>query len=148
MSAWIQRSTSRSFARFAMYASAIAPRQPAGFFASASSENSRKLPPRLVEAREVEVALRAEVPVEDRLGDPGLAGDLGRRRAAVALLEEDAAGRVEHDLPAVFGREPRPAVTTGPSRLRAHAVMPPTMTAEPPAAPVPERAPDAESCAA
>ena len=29
--------------------------------------DSRKLPPRLVEAREVEVALRAEVPVEDRL---------------------------------------------------------------------------------
>src|SRR5262249_6644152 len=39
--------------------------------------------PRLVEAREVEVALRAEVPVEDRLGDPRLARDLGRRRAAV-----------------------------------------------------------------
>ena len=34
--------------------------------------------------------------VEDRLGDPGLARDLGGRRAAVALLEEDAAGRVEH----------------------------------------------------
>ena len=66
-----------------------------------------ELPPRLVEAGEVEVALRAEVPVEDRLGDPRLAGDLGRRRAAVALLEEDPAGGVEHRLPALLGREPR-----------------------------------------
>ena len=52
--------------------------------ASASSAISRKLPPGLVEAGEVEVALRAEVAVEDRLGDPRLARDLGRRRAAVA----------------------------------------------------------------
>src|SRR5262249_1735730 len=67
-----------------------------------------ELPPGLVEAGEVEVALRAEVPVEDRLGDPGLAGDLGRGGAAVALAEEDAAGRVEHGLAACLRRETSP----------------------------------------
>src|SRR5207248_6816707 len=55
--------------------------------------------PRLVEAREIEVALRAEVPVEDRLGDARLARDLGGRRTAVARPREDAAGGVEHRLP-------------------------------------------------
>ena len=50
----------------------------------APPRRARGTAPRLVEAGEVEVALRAEVPVEDRLGDARLAGDLGRRRAAVA----------------------------------------------------------------
>ena len=48
--------------------------------------------------------------VEDRLGDPRLPGDLGRRRPAVALLEEDAAGGVEHRLPAIL----RPVAAAGP----------------------------------
>src|SRR5205823_7677591 len=41
-------------------------------------------PPHLVEAGEVEVALAAEVPVEDRLADAGGAGDVSCSRAAVA----------------------------------------------------------------
>src|SRR5207249_1686556 len=52
--------------------------------------------------------LRAEVPVEDRLRDAGLTGDLRGRRAAVALAEERLAGRVEHGLPALHGGEARP----------------------------------------
>ena len=55
--------------------------------------------PRLVEARDVEVALRREVPVQDRLRDAGLARDLRRRRARVAPLREDAQRRLD-DAPA------------------------------------------------
>src|SRR3954452_1962010 len=67
-----------------------------------------KLLPRLLEAREVEVALRAEVAVEDRLGDLGGARDLRRRRAAVARAREDVARRVEDRLPALRGTQPQP----------------------------------------
>src|SRR4051812_9587989 len=48
--------------------------------------------PGVAEAGEVEVALRAEVPVENRLGDAGLAGDLGCRSAAVAGAREHGPG--------------------------------------------------------
>src|SRR5690348_16963750 len=64
--------------------------------------------PRLVEAREIEVALRAEVAIEDRLADPGLARDLCSRRTAVARLGEDAAGGVQYRLPPGLGGEPKP----------------------------------------
>src|SRR5205814_3699920 len=77
--------------------------------------------PCLVEAGEVEVALGAEVAVEDRLGDACLAGDLGRRRAAVRRAREHAAGGVEHRLPTCDCREPR-------SR-RTHAAISGTSTA-------------------
>jgi hypothetical protein len=46
--------------------------------------------PRGVETREVELALRGEVAVEDRLGDARRAGDLRGRGAAVAGAREDA----------------------------------------------------------
>src|SRR6266511_3806175 len=58
---------------------------------------------RLVEAGEIEVALRGEVAVEDRLGHAGLAGDLGRGRPSVAAAGEDAAGGIE-ERGAPFGR--------------------------------------------
>ena len=63
--------------------------------------------PRGLEAREVELALRGEVAVQDRLGDAALARDLRRRRAPVAAVGEDPAGRVEHGLPALGRREAR-----------------------------------------
>ena len=49
-----------------------------------------RLPPHVVERGEIEVALRREVAVEDRLGDARRARDLRRRRAAVAAVGEDA----------------------------------------------------------
>ena len=49
-----------------------------------------RLLPDVLERREVEVALRREVAVDDRLGDARGARDLGGRRAAVAALDEDA----------------------------------------------------------
>jgi hypothetical protein len=58
-----------------------------------------------LEAREVEVALRAEVAVQDRLGDAGLAGDLGGRGAAVAADHEDALSSRDDRLPALRRRQ-------------------------------------------
>src|SRR5438874_3971793 len=57
-------------------------------------EHAHLLPDR-VEAGEVELPLRREMAVENRLGDPGLAGDLRCGRAAVASLREDAASRFD-----------------------------------------------------
>ncbi len=47
-----------------------------------------QLTPGLVEAREPQLLLRREVPVDDRLRDAGCAGDLRRRRARVAARAE------------------------------------------------------------
>ena len=69
-------------------------------------ERAHALPDR-VQAGEVELALRGEVAVEDRLGDAGLTGDLRGGRAAVAALGEDAAGRLDDRLPALRPREAR-----------------------------------------
>ena len=102
---WIQRSTMRMRERFAMYASAIAPRHRSGSSAIAFSRSLAEAAPRLVEAREVEVALRAEVAVEDRLADARLARDLRGRRPAVARAGEERARRVEHGLPPRLRRQ-------------------------------------------
>ena len=90
LSAWIQRSTSRTRSSL-RHVRVGDPRRGsgAGSSAIASSAPSRKLAPRLVEAREVEVALRAEMAVQDRLADARLARDLGRRRAAVARASKN-----------------------------------------------------------
>ena len=58
----------------------------------------------IFERREIEVALRGEVAVDDRLGDARGARDLGRRRAAVAPLDEDARGGLEQVRAAAGGR--------------------------------------------
>src|SRR5581483_7732872 len=63
------------------------------------------LPPGLVDAGEEEVSLRREVAVEDGLGHPRLARDLGRRDAAVAAAREDVAGDVEEVRAALLGGE-------------------------------------------
>src|SRR5205823_14619480 len=51
--------------------------------------------PHVLETGEVEVALRGEMPVENRLADARLARDLCGRRPAVGALRERPAGRVE-----------------------------------------------------
>jgi len=59
------------------------------------------LRPDVLEPREIELALRGEVAVEDRLGDARGASDLGGRRAVVAPLGEQADCRLDEVLPAL-----------------------------------------------
>src|SRR5439155_18176156 len=66
------------------------------------------LQPRLVDAREVQVPLRREVPVEDRLADAGLACDLRSRRPPVAPLREHPAGGLEDSGAPLRRGEPGP----------------------------------------
>ena len=101
VSAWIQRSIEPQL-RALRHVGVRDRAEAAAAGSSASAALGARLAearPRLVEAGEVQVALRAEVPVEDRLGDPRLARDLRGRRAAIARAREDAAGGVEHRLP-------------------------------------------------
>jgi glutamine synthetase type I len=62
--------------------------------------------PCLVQACKPEVALGGEMPVDDGLGDPGLACDVGRRRARIAAGGEHAQRRVDDRRPALVGRKP------------------------------------------
>src|SRR5439155_1826775 len=62
--------------------------------------------PHVVERGEIEVALRPEVAVEDRLRDAGGPRDLGRRRAAIAAFGEDADRRLDQRLAALGRRHP------------------------------------------
>ena len=64
--------------------------------------------PGVREAGQVELELRSEVPVENRLGDAGCGSDLGRRRAAVAARFEDPQRCVDDRLPALRRRQARP----------------------------------------
>jgi len=54
--------------------------------------------------RRVQLALGREVLVDQRLGDPGRAGDLLQRRAVVAAGAEDLLGGDEELLAALGGR--------------------------------------------
>src|SRR5205823_10549340 len=65
-----------------------------------------RVAPHVVERGEVEVALRREVPIQDRLRDPGGARDLGGRRTAVAALREDAQCGLDQPPAALGGWEP------------------------------------------
>src|SRR6478609_3258398 len=65
------------------------------------------LRPDVLERGEVQVALRGEVPVEDRFRDPGRAGDLRGGRAVVAALGEEADRGLDEVLPALGRRHPR-----------------------------------------
>src|SRR5204862_464994 len=65
-----------------------------------------RLRPDVLERGEVQVALRGEVPVEDRLRDSGRAGNLRCRRAVVAALGEEADRGLDQVLPAVGRRHP------------------------------------------
>src|SRR6266404_1905315 len=65
------------------------------------------LRPHVVEDGEIEIALRREVAVEDRLGDACGARDLRRRRPAVAALGEDPDRRLDQLEPAFRRRQPR-----------------------------------------
>jgi len=64
-----------------------------------------RLSPHVIERREVEVALRGEVTVEDRLGDARRAGDLRRRRAPVAPVREDLDRRRDQRFAALGRRQ-------------------------------------------
>src|SRR5436853_280546 len=66
-----------------------------------------RLRPNVLERGEIEVTLRGEMPVEDRLRDTGGAGDLGGGRAVVAALGEEADRGVDEVLPPLGGRHPR-----------------------------------------
>ena len=66
-----------------------------------------RLRPDVLERGEVQVALRGEVPVEDRLRDAGGAGDLRGRRPVVTALGEEADRRFDQVPPAVDRRHPR-----------------------------------------
>src|SRR5436190_15187182 len=63
--------------------------------------------PRRVDTREVEVALRGEVPVEDRLAHARLARDLGGCGPAIRALREDAEGRIDQRATALRRGQPR-----------------------------------------
>src|SRR4051812_40914156 len=65
-----------------------------------------RLRPHVLERGEVQVALRGEVPVQDRLRDPRGAGDLRGGRAVVAALGEEEERGLDQVLPAVRGRHP------------------------------------------
>ena len=54
-----------------------------------ASADLLQAPGHRLEARDVQIALGREVPVEDRLAHTGVARDLGGRRADVAPLAED-----------------------------------------------------------
>src|SRR5262249_49985779 len=56
---------------------------------------------------EVELALRGEVPVEDRLRDPRLARDLRGRRAPIAPFRERSGRGLQNRAPTVRRRQPR-----------------------------------------
>src|SRR6266536_109516 len=62
--------------------------------------------PHVIERREIEVALRGEVAIEDRLRDPRRARDLGRRRTAIAALGEDPDRSLDQCLAALGRRQP------------------------------------------
>ena len=66
-----------------------------------------RLRPHVLERGEVEIALRGEMAVQDRLRDPGGACDLRGRRAVVAALGEEADRGLDQMLPAVGRRHPR-----------------------------------------
>src|SRR5205823_9963961 len=66
-----------------------------------------RLRPDVLERGEVQVALRGEVPVQDRLRDTGGAGDLRCGRAVVAALGEEANCSLHQVLAAVGRRHPR-----------------------------------------
>src|SRR5262245_2953608 len=72
-----------------------------------------RLRPDVLERREVQVALRGEVPVQDRLRDAGGAGDLRGGGAVVAAVREEADRRLDQ-VPAAIGRR-------HPGRCDAHA---------------------------
>jgi hypothetical protein len=103
---------------------------------SAFSQSAAPLPDG-VEAGEVELALRGEVPVEHRLGDAGLARDLRRGRAAVAALGEDAAGRLD-DRARRSGRE-RPALTPAASTRRLASAVAVAANEQAPRSPAPRQ---------
>src|SRR5256714_9382992 len=65
-----------------------------------------RLRPDVLERREVEVALRGEVAVEDRLGDSGGAGDLGGSGAVIAPVGEETERRLDQMLTALGSRHP------------------------------------------
>src|SRR5207247_4990016 len=80
--------------------------------------------PGLVQAREVEIALRREVAVQDRLGDTGFPRDLRSRRSRVAPVREDVEPSVDDRGPALGsgesrGRRLRHAASSGASRSAA-----------------------------
>ena len=89
MTPWTQRFGSSGFdhgERF--FVPTSAERVRTGHRCRLELDRRPQLAPRLVEAREPQIALRREVAVDDRLGDAGRARDLGGRRARVAARAE------------------------------------------------------------
>src|SRR6188508_3141411 len=72
-------------------------------FGTRAFERVAKLHPGAVETREVELPLRREVPVENRLRHRRLARDVGGRRPGVAARGEDALSRVDDRLAPLGG---------------------------------------------
>src|SRR5439155_14839006 len=69
-----------------------------------------QIAPRVLDAREVELALRGKVPVENRLRAADRPADLRSRRPAEGAFGEHAARRLEHMAPPLLGGELGPCL--------------------------------------